>query len=268
MKKPNIAVIYLPGNNCEEESLRAILSNGMDGKIVRWNQRKGIEKYDGYVITGGWAYEDRIRAGVIASKDPIIKDIKKQAEAGKPVLGICNGAQVLVECAMIPGFSGKVEMALAPNRNPMVSGYYCSWVGLSSVQKKGRCAYSKTYEQGDLIPMPVAHGEGRFVSSDPDVLKNIKKNNQIVFQYCDDKGKVNNDFPWNPNGSTEAIAAVCNKEGNVMAIMPHPERASFVANLPYYGEKLDAIGDFEMMRSPSIANNIFTSMKKYIEEGQ
>src|SRR3989338_10218853 len=97
MKTPNIAIIYLPGNNCEEESLRAVLSNGMDGKIVRWNQRKGIEKYDGYVITGGWAYEDRIRAGVIASKDPIITLIKKQAQKGKPMLGICNGAQVLVE---------------------------------------------------------------------------------------------------------------------------------------------------------------------------
>jgi phosphoribosylformylglycinamidine synthase subunit PurQ / glutaminase len=266
MKKPNIAIIYLPGNNCEEESLRAILSNGMDGKIVRWNQRQGIEKYDGYVITGGWAYEDRIRAGVIASKDPIMKLVKRQAEDGKPVLGICNGAQVLVEAGMIPGFKGKVEMALAPNKNPLVSGYYCTWVGLSSVQKKGRSAYTKTYEQGELIPMPIAHGEGRFLTSDQDVMKEIKKNNQIIFQYCDDNGKINDTFPWNPNGSTDAIAGVCNKEGNVMAIMPHPERASFVANLPYYGEKVKAVGDFKMMRAPSVANNIFTSMKKYIEE--
>ena len=89
-KKPTIAVIYFPGNNCEEESLKAVLASGMDGKIVRWNQRKGIEKYDGYIIPGGWGYEDRIRAGVIMAKDPVFDIIKKEAENGKPVLGICN----------------------------------------------------------------------------------------------------------------------------------------------------------------------------------
>ena len=265
MKTPNIAIIYLPGNNCEEESLRAVLSNGMDGKIVRWNQRKGIEKYDGYVITGGWAYEDRIRAGVIASKDPIITLIKKQAQKGKPVLGICNGAQVLVEAGMIPGFSGKVEMALAPNINPLVSGYYCTWVNLKSVQKPGRCAFNLSYEPSDVIPMPIAHGEGRFVTTDSKVLSELKKNGQVIFQYCDGSGKVRNEFPYNPNGSTEAIAAICNKEGNVMAMMPHPERASFVANLPYSDDKLKAQGDIKMMQAPSLANNVFTSMKRYIE---
>lgn len=268
MKTPNIAIIYLPGNNCEEESLRAIVSNGMGGKIVRWNQRKGIEKYDGYVITGGWAYEDRIRAGVIASKDPIVKDVKKQAEEGKPVLGICNGAQVLVEAAMIPGLRGNVEMALAPNKNPLVSGYYCTWIWLKSAQQKGRCAYTKTYDGGQVIPMPVAHGEGRFMTSDQDVLHDIKKNGQIIFQYCTPEGEPTSEFPWNPNGSTDAIAAICNREGNVMAIMPHPERASFVANLPYCREKIDASGDIAMMRAPSAANNVFTSMKKHIEGRQ
>src|SRR3989338_8574556 len=264
MKTPNIAVIYLPGNNCEEESLRAITSNGMDGKIVRWNQRKGIEKYDGYVITGGWAYEDRIRAGVIASKDPIIKDVRKQAEQGKPVLGICNGAQVLVEAAMIPGLKGKVEMALAPNKNPLVAGYYCAWIRVKSMQKKGRCAYTKTFEQNQVIPMPIAHGEGRFMTSDADVMREIKRNNQMIFQYCDEAGMVKNEFPINPNGSTENIAAISNREGNVMAIMPHPERASFIANLPYYHEKMESLGDIAMMRSPSLASNVFTSMKRHI----
>ena len=268
MKTPNVAVIYLPGNNCEEESLRVVLANGMDGRIVRWNQLKGIEKYDGYMITGGWAYEDRIRAGVIASKDPIIAKIKKEAEKGKPVLGICNGAQVLVEAAMIPGLSGKVDMTLAPNINPFVSGYYCTWVGIRSAQKKGRTAFTKTYDEGELIPLPIAHGEGRFMTSDPDVLKEIKKNRQIVFQYCDDKAKVNKEFPWNPNGSTEAIAAICSREGNVMAIMPHPERASFVAQYLNYGPKVQAQGDIKMMQAPAIANNMITSMKKYIEGRQ
>ena len=147
MKKPNIAVIYFPGNNCEEESLKAVLSTGMDGKIVRWNERRGIDKFDGYIIPGGWGYEDRIRAGVIMAKDPVFDIIRKQVEIDKPVLGICNGAQALVECGMIPGLKNKVEMALAPNKNPFVSGYYSTWVYVKSLQDKNKCVFTKSHLQ-------------------------------------------------------------------------------------------------------------------------
>src|SRR3989338_5622193 len=103
MAKPNIAVIWFPGNNCEAETLSAVKAAGMDGSILRWNTNEDISKYNGFVIPGGWAYEYRIRAGVIAAKDPVMKMIKEEAQKGKPVLGICNGAQVLVESGIIPG---------------------------------------------------------------------------------------------------------------------------------------------------------------------
>ena len=267
MKKPNIAVIYFPGNNCEEESLRAVLASEMDGKIVRWNERKGIEKYDGFVIPGGWAYEDRIRAGVIAAKDPVFGVIKKEAENMKPVLGICNGAQALVECSMIPGLKNKVEMALAPNKNPFVSGYYCTWIYVKNAQNKDRCAFTNFTEKDEVIPMPVAHGEGRYVTKDKELLDKLIKNKQIIFRYSTKEGKIEESFPTNPNGAMYNIAAVCSKKGNVMAIMPHPERASFIRQLPdTVGLKNKFTGDIKAMEGPAPARQIFSSMRKYIEE--
>ncbi|MBI2660802.1 phosphoribosylformylglycinamidine synthase I [Candidatus Woesearchaeota archaeon] len=224
MKTPNIAVIYFPGNNCEEETLRAVLATGMDGRIVRWNQ-SGIEKFDGYVIPGGWAYEDRIRAGVIASKDKIMDNVGKQAEAGKPLLGICNGAQILVETGLIPGLKNKVEMALAPNINPFVSGYYCTWINVKNLNPK--TAFTSRFAQDEIVAMPIAHGEGRFTTKDADLIKELEKNSQIVFKYCNKEGKIINSFPVNPNGAVDNIAAISSKKGNIMAIMPHPERTNF-----------------------------------------
>lgn len=267
MKKPNIAVVYFPGNNCEEEALKAILATGMDGKIVRWNERRGIEKFDGYLIPGGWGYEDRIRAGVIMAKDPIFDSIKKEAENGKPVLGVCNGAQALVECGMIPGLKNKVEMALAPNINPFVSGYYCTWVNIKSAAEKNRCVFTKFTEKNEVIPIPIAHGEGRFITRDAELIDKLTKNNQIVFQYSTKDGKIENSFPTNPNGAMHNIAAICNKKGNVMAIMPHPERASFIRQLPDTTElKNKFTGNLMAMEDPAPAMHIFKSMKSYIEE--
>jgi len=136
MTKPNIAVIWFPGNNCEQETLEAVNAAGMDGKILRWNTEENLSSYDGFVIPGGWAYEDRIRAGVVAAKDPVMNRIKEESSKGKPVLGICNGAQVLVETGMVPGLQDKVEFALAPNKNPLISGYYNTWIKIKNVQNK------------------------------------------------------------------------------------------------------------------------------------
>lgn len=266
-KKPNIAVIYFPGNNCEEESLKAVLAAGMDGRIVRWNQRKGIESYDGFIIPGGWGYEDRIRAGVIMAKDPVFEIIKKEAQNGKPVLGICNGAQALVECGMIPGLQNKVEMALAPNKNPFVNGYYTTWIHVKSSESKGRCAFTKFTEKDEIIPMPIAHGEGRFTTKDATLVNKLIKNRQIILRYSTKDGEIENAFPTNPNGAVYNIAAICNKKGNVMATMPHPERSSFIRQLPDITElKNKSAGNLQAMESPAPAMNIFNSMKKYAEE--
>lgn len=254
MLKPKIAVIYFPGNNCEEETKDRCIDVGMDAKIIRWNANEDLSKYNGFIIPGGFSYEDRVRAGVIAAKEKIMDKIKEEARKGKPLLGICNGAQILVETGLIPGLNDK-EMALAPNINPFVSGYYCDWIYIKNVNEKN-CAYNILYDKDGIIQVPIAHGEGRFTTKDTALIKKLEKNKQIIFQYCDKKGKVIDKYPINPNGAVDNIAAISNKEGNIMAIMPHPERASFNWQLP------NAIKNNQKTN----AIKIFESMKRYIEK--
>ncbi len=258
MARPNIAVILFPGNNCENETARAVESVGMSAEIVRWNQRNEINKYDGYILCGGWAYEDRIRAGVISAKDPIMRKIKSEAKKGKPVLGICNGAQILIETGMVPGLKNEIEMALAPNMNPFVSGYYCTWVKIKNVQENVSI-FTKALEPDEVIRIPIAHGEGRFTTTEQGLLKELIYNKQIVFRYCNKKGEVVDKFPVNPNGSMHCIAGLCNKKGNVMAMMPHPERATWFRQHPNFLNK-----SFEENEKLAPASKIFESMKLYI----
>ena len=259
MTKPNIAVILFPGNNCENETARAIRAVGMDADIVRWNQRDKLGNYGGYVLVGGWAHEDRIRAGAIAAKDPIIRKIKAESRKGKPVLGICNGAQVLIESGLVPGLKDEVEMALAPNTNPFVSGYYCTWIKIKNIEGNVSI-FTKALEPGEVIRIPIAHGEGRFTTREDGLLKELIRNNQIAFRYCNKIGEIIDKFPVNPNGSMHCIAGICNKKGNVMAMMPHPERATWFRQHPNVWS-----GTFEDKEKLAPASKIFVSMKKYIE---
>jgi len=255
--KTSIAVLYFPGNNCEEETRDRCLDVGMDAKIIRWNSKENLSNFDGFVIPGGFSYEDRVRAGIIAAKEKIMEKVRVEVKNGKPLLGICNGAQVLVETGLIPGLKDKIEMALAPNINPLVSGYYDAWVYIKNINKKTN-AFNQNYGKNEVIKLPIAHGEGRFTTKDKTLIKKLEKNKQIVFRFCDGKGKIENKFPVNPNGATHNIAALSNKEGNVMAIMPHPERASFNWQVP------------ESVKNNAKTNaiKIFESMKKYIEDNK
>lgn len=230
--KVKIAVIIFPGINTEHETRREINRAGMQAEFFRWNESaEKLKKYDGYVIGGGFTYEDRGRAGVIASLDPIMKTIKEEAEKGKPVLGICNGAQALVETGLIPGADGlKPAMALARNkriRNGEVlgTGYYNVWSHMKCAVKKDSCMFTLNIDEGEILHCPIAHGEGRFTSEIPDLMQKLQGKGQMVFRYCDRNGVIVEDFPINPNGAMYNLAAVCNPRGNVMAMMPHPERA-------------------------------------------
>ncbi|HLC65374.1 MAG TPA: phosphoribosylformylglycinamidine synthase I [Candidatus Nanoarchaeia archaeon] len=242
------AVILFPGMNCENETLRALKAAGFDADLLRWNTKKEFSHYDCFVLPGGFSYEDRIRAGVISAKDPVMERIKEEANSGKPVLGICNGAQVLIESGLVPGFSNEPQMALAPNTNPEIGGYYCVWVRIKPVMKR-RNAYNLLCRENDVIDIPIAHGEGRFTTrEDVGRIKDL-----IAFQFCNEYGEVEDSFPTNPNGSLLSIAGITNREGNVLAIMPHPERASFEKQTLAYGFK-------------TLGLNIFKSMKRHIEE--
>lgn len=228
MKK--IAVTVFPGMNCEVETVRALKRTGFDAKIVLWNEAPVVlQEFDGAVLPGGFSFEDRGRSGAIAAAEPILDGLRAMARQGKPILGICNGAQVLVEAGLVPDFGDfKVEMSLARNKRisaegeVLGTGFFHSWVYIKNTAPSGRSAFSN-FPEGTILKLPVAHGEGRFMAS-KEVLAAIQTNQMNVFSYCDEKGDLLESFPTNPNGSALNMAGVCNAAGNVLALMPHPER--------------------------------------------
>jgi len=244
----NIAIIQFPGSNTERETLMACRRVGLNPVEFLWNDAsESLSNFDGFIIVGGFAYEDRSRAGVIAALDPIMNQIKVEANKGKPVLGICNGAQILVESGLVPGLdSHRVGVALTDNKrvkggHVVGVGYYNTWANLKMSVPPDRCAFTRHLNMDDFINIPLAHGEGRFILPE-ELLNKMIANDQTVYRYCDDDGNVVDEFPTNPNGSMYNLAAVCNPAGNVMAMMPHPERTKN-------------------------GNSIFSSMKNFIENG-
>ncbi len=227
MKTPLVAVVSFPGNNCEVESMRHIRQAGMEAMYFRWNDdRAKLKDVDAYFLVGGFAYEDRGRSGMVAGRDPLMDFIGQEADAGKAVIGNCNGAQVLVESGLIPMDKG-LHMSLARNAIPSAKGFHApgfinEWVWITRTCESNRCA---TSEWDGVMHLPIAHGEGRFVTEDKDLFAELEKNDQIVFKYCDSEGTISEDTMYTPNGSTLAAAGICNPAGNVVALMPHPERS-------------------------------------------
>ena len=176
-----------------------------------WHKCTDINDYDGIILPGGFSYGDRLRGGVIAAYSPVMKEIKKMAKDGCPVLGICNGFQILVEAGLLPG---------ALLRNSSLK-FICKWTNLSVVSRKS--IFTNKLKINTILKMPIAHNEGRYYIEKNDLL-NLYEKNQIVLKYVDEDSKSTDEA--NPNGSIDNIAGVCNIEGNVLGLMPHPERAS------------------------------------------
>ncbi|MEJ2782574.1 phosphoribosylformylglycinamidine synthase subunit PurQ [Methanobrevibacter smithii] len=194
-----IGVIRFPGTNCDRDVARAIELAGLTPEYIWWNQ-EDLTDFDGIVIPGGFSYGDYLRAGAMASITPVIDGIKALVKEEKPVLGICNGAQILGEIGLVPG-------VFITNENPK---FNCEWVDLKV--ETARTPFTKSFKKGQTLQIPIAHAEGRFYTEDIDLLKD---QDQIVLQFKDK----------NPNGSIEAITSVCDESGLVCAMMPHPERA-------------------------------------------
>ncbi|KTD04732.1 phosphoribosylformylglycinamidine synthase I [Fluoribacter gormanii] len=242
-----IGLIQFPGSNCERETALAVKRVGMEPVEFLWNESlEKLRNLDGYILIGGFSYEDRSRAGIIAALDPVIQEIKAQSEQGKPVLGICNGAQILVESGLVPGLNHhEISMALTENKRIahgkiVGTGFYNAWVHMRLAENHQHNAFTRHLTTQDFIHLPIAHAQGRFLMPDS-LLKEIEQHGLNLFQYCDAQGHISDNFPINPNGSAGNIAAITNHAGNVMAMMPHPERTKN--------------GD-----------PIFASMRDYIEE--
>lgn len=233
---PDVVVIQFPGVNCEYETVRALEAVGLSGRIVRWNATGGVlKKAVAVILPGGFSYQDRIRAGVVAAKDRIMDDVLDAAARGVPVLGICNGAQVLVEAGAVPGFTpGSIDLALAPNRMPDRTGYYCNWIRLK--RGEATCVFTEflkdAVEDSGTLPVPMAHAEGRFVTASADGDRRLRAGEGVALYYASADGSAPAVFPDNPNGSSYAIAGITNPDGNVLAMMPHPERASWMYQVP------------------------------------
>jgi phosphoribosylformylglycinamidine synthase subunit PurQ / glutaminase len=265
---PRVAVLQIPGVNCEYETARALEAAGLVARILRWNESAGaLSEFDAYVLPGGFAFQDRIRAGAVAAKLPAVERIAAESERGKPVLGICNGAQVLVEAGLVPGFQpGRVELALAPNRSPRREGYLCRWVWVRAEEGPGRSTFSREYPLASVVPLPIAHGEGRFETADPAIRLRIQEEGLVLFRYSRASGEPAGRYPDDPNSSMLQAAGITNRAGNVLAFMPHPERASWLRQVPIdgagpWGERRRAsIGSFEVLEGPGPGRGVFGSL--------
>ena len=197
------AVLVFPGSNCDIDMYHAIKDELGEEVEYVWHAETSLEGFDGVLVPGGFSYGDYLRCGAMANQSNVMKALKDFAAAGKPVLGVCNGFQILTEAGLLPG-------ALLRNKNLK---FMCRTVQLKV--QNNETLFTKNYESGEVIHIPIAHGEGNYYC-DEETLAELKANNQIVFTYEGD----------NPNGSLEDIAGIINKEGNVLGMMPHPERAA------------------------------------------
>ncbi len=204
-----IGIVVFPGSNCDRD-VYSIFKTKLESNVSYIKDKDKIKSFDAIIIPGGFTYGDRLRAGAIAAHSPLMDKIKDQANEGVPILGICNGFQILVESGLLPG-------ALVPNNSLK---FVCRWVNILVINNK--TPFTNLFSEKQKVSIPIAHGEGQYVA-DKQTYAEIKSNNQIIMKY---EGE-------NPNGSTDDIAAICNTRGNIMGMMPHPERASDKELVPY-----------------------------------
>ena len=265
-KMTTFCVLRAPGTNCDIETKHALEYFDCDAEIVHVNQflkdKKDLSDYSGLVIPGGFSFGDHIRSGAILGKIVAKKlgsVITKMAGDGKPILGICNGFQVLVESGVLPGFnSGKLKPQVALGTNTS-SKFEDRWVYLKN-ENKSSCIFTK--DVSELTRMPVAHGEGKLIlpkDKEADYLRYFEEHDQIAFCYATEEGELaNGAYPENPNGSLADIAGICDPSGIVMGMMPHPERAFHRITYPDWTRSGgDGIGD---------GHDIFKNMVLYAKK--
>lgn len=270
MKKEDVRVCVLRvgGTNCDAETKRSLNELGVGADICHLNtiiKKNSLLDYNALVIPGGFSFGDYVRAGAILAKGFLAKlgrDLKKFVDEGRPILGICNGFQVLVEAGLLPGFEGISEHPEAALATNVPIGYRCRWAYLKH-ESRGNCIFTTKVPKGKVLRIPVAHAEGRFLFAKDDqnrYLKRLYDNDQLVFRYCSKEGEAaEGEYPSNPNGSFHDIAGICSPHGTIFGLMPHPERAYYRWQLPDW-TRLKKQGEFGDGRI------IFEGMVDYITE--
>jgi phosphoribosylformylglycinamidine synthase subunit PurQ / glutaminase len=196
------AVPVFPGSNCDMDCIHAVEDVLGEPVTPVWHHESDLSSYDAVILPGGFSYGDYLRSGAIARFSPVMQGVKKAAADGKLVIGICNGFQILLESGLLPG-------AMLKNKN---LSFLCDFQTLRV--ENAKTPFTMQYQEGERIRIPIAHQEGNYYC-DEKTLARLEENGQIVFRYADE----------NPNGSVQNIAGICNREGNVLGMMPHPERA-------------------------------------------
>ncbi len=228
-------VIVFPGSNCDHDAYHVISKHVGQPVDFIWHRETDLSSYDAVIVPGGFSYGDYLRAGALAHFSPVIKAVKEFAKKGKFVFGVCNGFQILCESGLLPG-------ALMRNRG---LHFICQHVNIRVENDK--TPYTSELRKGEVLSIPIAHAEGNYVC-DEKTLAELENNNQIIFRYCDETGDLSD--LSNPNGSLNNIAGISNKDGNILGMMPHPERAC---------EELIGSND---------GRDIFRSLTKTIEKSQ
>lgn len=244
MKKPKICILRTAGTNCDQETYFAFLKAQGAPELVHINElvnkEKVIDDYQILAIPGGFSYGDDLGAGKILANElkfKLIDDIIKFVQDGKLILGICNGFQVLVKSGLLAANAQlKQDTSLIINDSGKFEDRWTYLRVTSYAMPAGRqelrvtkCVWTK--DLPEIIYLPVAHGEGKFITQDKSTLENLRKNRQIIFQYCDEQGNFSG-YPHNPNGSEDNIAGICDETGRILGLMPHPERHIEVSQHP------------------------------------
>ncbi len=203
-------VIVFPGSNCDHDAYHVISKHVGQPVDFVWHKETDLSGYDAVIVPGGFSYGDYLRAGALAHFSPVIGAVKEFAKKGKFVFGVCNGFQILCESGLLPG-------ALMRNRN---LHFICRHINIKV--ENDRTPFTNELKNGEILSIPIAHAEGNYVCDD-ETLAELEDNNQIIFRYCDENGDATDEA--NPNGSLNNIAGISNKEGNILGMMPHPERA-------------------------------------------
>ncbi len=207
LKMPNFGVVVFPGSNCDHDCYHVIKHVFDQGCEFVWHEEKSLGGLNCVILPGGFSYGDYLRTGAIARFSPVMKAVEKFALSGGLVIGICNGFQILVEAGLLPG-------ALMKNSSLK---FVCKWVNIRV--ENNNTPFTHLMKMGDVLRIPIAHGDGNYFAP-PDDIRDLN----VVFRYCNRGGRITPES--NPNGSIENIAGICNRQGNILGMMPHPERCS------------------------------------------